>query len=83
MKLEAKQRLQADEVKYGLLIKPQGGEAYVNVNTPDSYGPWSSKEVAEGFANKRFNDLYYDDEFGHGSVTVIPVKQEHGKWVKA
>lgn len=68
-----------DDNTYGFSIKPQHGSAYVSVGTPNSHGPWD-KFSAAAHVRDKYEHFEYDDDFGHGTISVVKVKKVNGKW---
>lgn len=80
----AKKQARANADKYGFWVKPQYGQGYVSVGTPNSAGPWDSREIAQMHVGDKYDHFEYDDEFNHGgTIKVVKVKKENGEWVLA
>jgi hypothetical protein len=80
--ISAKAKKDRDENLYGFWVKPQHGKAHVSVGTQHSHGPWS-KFSAEANVRDKYQHYEYDDEFGHGTISVVKVKKVNGQWERA
>jgi hypothetical protein len=80
--LSKKAQKNRDDNMYGFLIKPQHGSPFVSVGTQNSHGPWD-KFSAEANVRDKYEHYAYDDEFGHGTISVVKVVKKNGKWERA
>lgn len=71
-----------DDNRYGFLIKPEHGSPFISVGTQHSHGPWDEFSAKANVQDK-YQHYEYDDEFGHGTISVVKVVKKNGKWERA